>query len=170
VTGLLIVGFVIVALGLYGVDRAVKARAQVRRLRTMTDRLDAAATRAERQEEKRQAVAEASAALTSVMPAIERPPLTLPGTASHDAAAAAETSDAETPDDDASTPSDAAPRAAARPQGGREHTRPHEHRPAHPGREPSDISRHVGTVRVRPDGEDRDDRGTRPIGALADSD
>jgi hypothetical protein len=139
VTGLLIVGFVIVALGLYGVDRAVKARAQVRRLRTMTDRLDAAATRAERQEEKRQAVAEASAALTSVMPAIERPPLTLPGTASHDAAAAAETPDAE-------------------------------HRPAHPGREPSDISRHVGTVRVRPDGEDRDDRGTRPIGALADSD
>jgi hypothetical protein len=83
VVGLLIVGFVIAALALYGLDRAIKARAQVRRLRTMTDRLDAATVRADQQQEKRQAAAQASAELTSVMPAIERPPLTLPGTPSH---------------------------------------------------------------------------------------
>jgi hypothetical protein len=86
VVGLLIVGFVIVALALYGVDRAIKARAQVRRLRNMSGRLEAATVRADKQQERRQAAAQASAALTSVMPAIERPPLTLPGTASHDAA------------------------------------------------------------------------------------
>jgi hypothetical protein len=79
VTGLLIVGIVIVALVLYVVDRAVKARAQARRLRTMSDRLDAATARADKQEEQRQAAAEAGAALTSVIHAIERPPLTLPG-------------------------------------------------------------------------------------------
>jgi hypothetical protein len=161
VTGLLIVGFVIVALALYGVDRALKARAQVHRLRTMSDRLDAAATRAERQEEKRQAVAEASAALTSVMPAIERPPLTLPGTPSHAAAAA----DAATPGAEGSH--GAAPRAAARPKGGREHTGPQECRPAHPGRRATHVSGHVGTVRVRPDGEDH---STAVIGSPADPD
>jgi hypothetical protein len=82
VVGLLIVGFVIVALALYGVDRAIKARAQVRRLRNMSGRLEAATVRADKQQERHQAAAQASAALTSVMPAIERPPLTLPGTAS----------------------------------------------------------------------------------------
>ena len=80
--GLLVVGFVIVALALYGVDRAIKARAQVRRLRNMSGRLEAATVRADKQQERRQAAAQASAALTSVMPAIERPPLPLPGTAS----------------------------------------------------------------------------------------
>jgi len=79
VTGVLVVGLVIAALVLYGVDRALKARARVRRLRTMSDRLAAATERADRQQEQRQAAAQASAALTSVMPAIEHPPLTLPG-------------------------------------------------------------------------------------------
>src|SRR5580704_2421212 len=46
VVGLRIVGFVIVALASYGVDRAIKARAQVRRLRNMSGRLEAATVRA----------------------------------------------------------------------------------------------------------------------------
>jgi Flp pilus assembly protein TadB len=78
VVGLLIVGLVSAALVLYGVDRAVKARARVRRRREMSDRLAAATARAEEQLEQRQAADQASAALTSVMPAINRPPLTVP--------------------------------------------------------------------------------------------
>jgi hypothetical protein len=79
VVGLLIAGFVGTVLVLYAADRVLKARSQVRRLRTMRDRLVAATARAEDQQAQRQAAAQASAALTSVMPAIERPPLTLPG-------------------------------------------------------------------------------------------
>lgn len=71
---------------LYAADRVVKARAQVRRLRTMSDRLAAATARADERQEQRQATAQASAALTSVMPAIKRPPLTLPGVPPHGAA------------------------------------------------------------------------------------
>lgn len=74
-----IAGFVVVLLVLYAADRILKARAQVRRLRTMSDRLAAAAARAEEQQEQRQAAAQASAALTTFIPAIKRPPLTLPG-------------------------------------------------------------------------------------------
>ena len=74
----LIVGCVSVALVLYAADRAVKARAQVRRLRAMTGRLAAATARADEEQEQRQAADQASAALTSVMPAIKRPPLTGP--------------------------------------------------------------------------------------------
>jgi hypothetical protein len=136
VVGLLIVGFVIVALALYGVDRAIKARAQVRRLRNMSGRLEAATVRADKQQERRQAAAQASAALTSVMPAIERPPLTLPGTASHDAATNPATS-----------------HGGARPKTGCEHTGPQELRAAHPGRRPSHVSKHLGVVRVKPDGD-----------------
>lgn len=77
--GLLIVGFVVVALMLYALDRALKARAQARRLAAMSDRLAAATARADEQQEQRQAAAQAGAALTSVMPAIKRPPLALPG-------------------------------------------------------------------------------------------
>lgn len=69
----LIVGCVAVALVLYAADRALKARAQVRRLRAMSDRLAAAAVKADQQQEQRQAADQASAALTSVMPAINRP-------------------------------------------------------------------------------------------------
>jgi hypothetical protein len=153
VAALLIVGFVIVALALYGLDRAIKARTQVRRLRTMTDRLDAATVRADKQHEKREAAAQASAALTSVMPAIERPPLTLPGTPSHEAAT-----------DAAASP------GGTRPKTGCEHTGPQERRPAHPGRRPARVSKQVGTLRTGPDGEHRDDdRHTRVIGASADA-
>ena len=77
--GLLIAGSVGAALVAYAADSVLKARTQARRLRRMRDRLAAAARRAEEQQAKREATAQASAALTSVMPAIERPPLTLPG-------------------------------------------------------------------------------------------
>jgi hypothetical protein len=80
VTGWLIVGCVSAALVLYAADRAVKARAQVRRLRAMSDRLASATARADEEQEQRQAADQASAALTSVMPAIKRPPLTAPRT------------------------------------------------------------------------------------------
>lgn len=75
---LLIVSVVVAVPVLYGTDRIIKARAQARRMRTMGERLTAVTARAEKQHEKRQEVARASAELTSVMPAIERPPLTLP--------------------------------------------------------------------------------------------
>jgi hypothetical protein len=83
VVDLLIVGVVGAVPVLYAADRIIKARAQARRLRTMSDRLTAATARADEQQEKRQEAAQYSAALTSVMPAIKRPPLSLPGGPSH---------------------------------------------------------------------------------------
>jgi hypothetical protein len=47
-------------------------------MRTMSERLDAATMRADKQHQRQQQVARASAELTSVMPAISRPPLALP--------------------------------------------------------------------------------------------
>jgi len=52
----------------------------------MSGRLAAATARAEEQQEQRQAAAQASEALTTVLPAIQRPPLTVPGIRSHGAA------------------------------------------------------------------------------------
>ena len=75
---LLLVGLAVAAGALYALDRLIKAWSYARRRRAMSERLAAAATRAEEQHEQRQAVARASAELTSVMPAIERPPLTRP--------------------------------------------------------------------------------------------
>jgi hypothetical protein len=66
---------VMAAFLLYAVDRLVKARARARRLRAMSERLAVAAARAEEQHEERQAVVAASAALTSVVPAIKHPAL-----------------------------------------------------------------------------------------------
>jgi hypothetical protein len=63
--------------------------------------------RADRQQERRHASVKASKALTSVMPAIQRPPLTAPGTGPH---------------------------RAARPRNRSEHTGP---QAAHPGRRSS---------------------------------
>ncbi len=77
--GLLIVGVVAAAIALYLADRFLKARAQARRLREINDRLTAAAARVDEQQAQKQAQARASAALTNVMPAINRPPLSLPG-------------------------------------------------------------------------------------------
>jgi hypothetical protein len=75
---LLMAGLAVAAGVLYILDRFLKARSYARRRRAMSERLAAATVRAEEQHEQRQAVARASAELTSVMPAIERPPLTLP--------------------------------------------------------------------------------------------
>jgi hypothetical protein len=106
---------------LYAADRVMKARAHTRRLRNMTDRLAAATARTDEQQEKQQAVVRASAELTSVMPAIKRPPLTLPDEPSPDE-----------PSPDEPSPA-AAPRTAARPRTGRGRTGP-DHGPAHPRR------------------------------------
>jgi hypothetical protein len=75
---LLIVCVVAAVPGLYAADRIIKAQARARRLAAMSERLTAATHRAEEQHERRQEVARASAELTSVMPAISRPPLSLP--------------------------------------------------------------------------------------------
>lgn len=75
---LLIVCVVIVVPVLYAADRIIKAQARARRIRTMSERLDAVTVRADKQHERKQQVARASAELTSVMPAISRPPLSLP--------------------------------------------------------------------------------------------
>jgi len=72
-------GFIGLLLVLYGIDRLVKARAQARRRRSMSQRLAAATARAEEQHQQSQADERASQALTSVLPAIKRPPLTVPG-------------------------------------------------------------------------------------------
>jgi len=116
VFGLVIAGFIGAVLMLYAADRLLQARAQVRRLRTMSDRLAAAAARAEEQQEQRQATARASAALTSVLPAIKRPPLTLPGMPSH---------------------------GAARPRTGCERTGQQDHGSAHPALRPSRTGEHA---------------------------
>jgi hypothetical protein len=78
VVDLLIVGVVGAVPVLYATDRILRARAQARRLRTMSDRLAGATARADEQRQQRQAATQASAALTSVIPAIKRPPLTMP--------------------------------------------------------------------------------------------
>jgi hypothetical protein len=77
-TGVLVLGILAAVFLCYALDRVVKARVKARRLRRMSERLAAATARAEEQQAARAAEAEASAALTSVLPAIKRPPLTLP--------------------------------------------------------------------------------------------
>jgi len=64
--------FVLIVLfaGLLFADRAVKWARRARRLREADRRLTAAAARAEARDRQRRAAAEASTALTSVMPAI----------------------------------------------------------------------------------------------------
>jgi len=74
VIGLLIAGFAGLIIVIYATDLIVKARARARRLRRMSGRLAAAAARAEQQHRQRQAASSASRALTSVLPAINRPP------------------------------------------------------------------------------------------------
>ena len=115
VAGLVVAGFIGVVLVLYAADRIVKARAQVRRLRSMSDRLAAATARAEEQQERRQAAARASQELTSVLPAIQRPPLTVPGMRPH---------------------------GAARPRTGCERPGQQDRRAAQPGRQPSHTGEH----------------------------
>ena len=77
---LLVIGVVSAVIVLYVGERLLKARARIRRRQVMSERLDAAARRAEHHEEKKQAVTKASEALTSYLPAINQPPLSVPGT------------------------------------------------------------------------------------------
>jgi hypothetical protein len=147
---------------LYAADRIIKARAQARRLRTMSERLAAATVRADEQQEKRQEVANFSAALTSVMPAIKRPPLSLPNASSQDGPLPGEPSEPE-PTEPEPTPGEpphstgprntgpqntgpqntgphgTGPHGPARPRTGCAHTGPQEH--AHP-RRPSRTGEH----------------------------
>jgi hypothetical protein len=85
-TGLLLVGVVAVVIALYLAERFLKARAQARRLHEMNDRLTAATARVDEQQARKQVKEKASAALTNVMPAINRPPLSLPGVETRDPA------------------------------------------------------------------------------------
>ncbi len=76
--GLLIVVVVVALIALYLAERFLKARAQARRLQDMNDRLGAVTARVDRQQAKKRSQAQAREALTNVMPAINRPPLSLP--------------------------------------------------------------------------------------------
>src|SRR5882757_419926 len=80
---LLIVVVVVVVLLGYAADRARKLRVRARQLSGMNDRLDVAAAKVDEEQQQRRARVTASAELTSVMPAIKRPPLTIPGMAGH---------------------------------------------------------------------------------------
>jgi hypothetical protein len=124
VVGLVIGGVVGAVLVLYAADRVLKARAQVRRLRSMSDRLAAATARAEEQEEQRQVAAHASQALTSVLPAIKRPPLSVPGMRSHGAARWGTD-------------------GAARRGSGHDRPGQHDHAAGHPGKRPSHTGEHA---------------------------
>jgi hypothetical protein len=79
VTGLLLAGFAGAVLALFVADRGIKAWRRARRRNVMRTRLAAAAVRAEEQQAQKQESVQASRALTSVIPAIQRPPLTIPG-------------------------------------------------------------------------------------------
>ena len=94
---------------LYAVERARKLRARARQMSAMNERLDVAAAKVDEQRERRQARVRASAELTSVLPAIRRPPLTLPGVPGSAAGPAGEPA---APEPAAGT---AAQRAAAHP-------------------------------------------------------
>lgn len=74
--GLVVAGGVVLVL--FAADRLVKARMRARWRRQMRTRLAGAAARADEQQRQRQAAAQASKAMTSVMPAINRPPLRTP--------------------------------------------------------------------------------------------
>ena len=112
---------------LYVTDRVIKACARVRRYRAMSDRLDAAAARTEVQQVRRKRAEAAGAALTSVIPAINRPPLTLPGV----------TSQPQRTDPGSEASHDAQPDHDAQPNRAARHshdagTGPREHQPVRP--------------------------------------
>jgi hypothetical protein len=143
VIDLLIVGVVGAVPVLAAADRIIKTRAQARRLRTMSERLAAATARADEQQEKLQEAAKSSAALTSVMPAIKRPPLTLPGASPHAEPPHAEPPHAEPPHGeppDSTAPHGTPPHGTARPRPGCGRTGPQDH--AHP-RRPSRTGEHA---------------------------
>ncbi len=129
-TFLLIAAMIAAMILLSVTDRVLKVRARARRYRAMSERLDAATARTDIQQEQRKTAAAASAALTSVMPAINRPPLTLPGVAKQQRAT---------------------PACEAKP--GREATGARDHRPGHPGDKQAhagDKQPHAGDKQVHP--------------------
>jgi type II secretory pathway pseudopilin PulG len=145
-TFLLIAAMIVAMILLYVTDRVLKARARARRYRAMSERLDAAAARTDMQQEQRKTAAAVSAALTSVMPAINRPPLTLPGVTKQQRAT---------------------PACEAKP--GREATGPRDHRPAHPGDKQAhagDKQAHAGeeTAHSRPRPAERSGRAGHATG------
>ncbi|HWG64641.1 MAG TPA: hypothetical protein VG253_23395 [Streptosporangiaceae bacterium] len=77
--GLAVVVLIAVVIVAYAADRILKARKQAKHLHMMSERLSAAASRSEAEQAGRDRVAAASVELTSVMPAIGRPPLSIPG-------------------------------------------------------------------------------------------
>jgi hypothetical protein len=79
VFALLIAGIAGAIFAGWAADLVLRARARARRLRAMSERLAAATARAEEQQQRRQAAAHASRELTSLIPAIKRPPLSVPG-------------------------------------------------------------------------------------------
>lgn len=111
-TVLLLAGFAGALLVAFAADRAVKALVRARRRRAMSARLAAAAVRAEEQQVQRKASVQASKALTAVIPAIQRPPLTIPGVP---------------------------PRASGRPKNRTQNTGP---QATHPGRKPARTGEH----------------------------
>src|SRR5713101_729386 len=125
-TFLLIAAMIAAMTRLSVTDRVLKVRARARRYRAMSERLDAATARTDIQQEQRKTAAAASAALTSVMPAINRPPLTLPGVAKQQRAT---------------------PACEAKP--GREATGARDHRRGHPG----DKQAHAGDKQAHADEE-----------------
>ncbi|HEY2553468.1 MAG TPA: hypothetical protein VGI64_23125 [Streptosporangiaceae bacterium] len=70
--------FIGIVLAILAGDRAWKARAHARKREKMHGRLLAAVAKAEKQHQRHKASERASAALTSVIPAIAPPPLSLP--------------------------------------------------------------------------------------------
>ncbi len=76
---LFIVVVAVVVVLLYAADRARKLRVRARQMAGMNERLDAAAAKIDKEQQRKRARVRASAELTSVMPANTRPPLTLPG-------------------------------------------------------------------------------------------
>jgi hypothetical protein len=94
---LLVLGVVSAVIVLYVGERLLKARARIRRRQMMSERLDAAARRAERHQQKKQAVTKASEALTSYLPAINQPPLSVPGTDRESSAEQSDTGQSGTP-------------------------------------------------------------------------
>jgi hypothetical protein len=71
---LLVIGIVGAVAVLGAADWLLKVRTRLRRRQAIGERLAAAAARAEQQHEQHQEAQQASEALTSYMPAIQRPP------------------------------------------------------------------------------------------------
>jgi hypothetical protein len=162
-----LIGIICVILALYGADRLVKARARTRRLRSMSDRLDAATVRVEEQIEQRQAAEQAGQALTSFMPAIQRPPSDLPDLAAHGPARPRTAGERAASRDAAKR--DAAKRDAAKRDAAKRDAAKRDHESEHGGRRAPRSGEHKARGADRsPHGEaaarTRPQPGSRPAG------